>query len=82
MEELIRPNSPGFYWELVQSTNGSSEWRIVTVEMIYFGEEDSGERVLACTSGGVWARCDMINANGRDNGSRYFRANPPFNLGG
>ena len=73
VKPLVRPDSPGFFWLWFEGER-NPQWHIVTAKVIDWGE---GERVLACTGGGCWQRCDMINREGYDDGSRYFRATPP-----
>jgi hypothetical protein len=78
MNELLRPDSPGFFWCLRQGGRDGAQWHMVTAKMIHWPEEDdNAERVLSCTAGGCWQRCDMINRPGYDDGTRYFRATPP-----
>lgn len=66
-----RPDSEGFWWCL-----RGKEWSIGRAEIIHWGDEDDGERVLAWTAGGVYARCDQINKF-NNAGTRWIKANPP-----
>jgi hypothetical protein len=77
VQPLVRPDSPGFFWRLFEWGRNGAQWHIVTAKVIDWADDDDGERVLACTGGGCWHRCDMINREGYDDGSRYFRATPP-----
>ena len=69
----VRPDSPGFWWML----RPGGEWHIGRAEVIHWGEEDSGERVLAWTAGGIYSRCDMMNTP-KDPGTRWAKATPPI----
>jgi len=72
-EELkARPDTPGFWWCL-----RGDEWSIGRAEIIHWGDEEDGERVLAWTAGGGYARCDLINIP-NDSGSRWAKAFPPI----
>lgn len=66
-----RPDSSGVWWCL-----RGKEWSIGRAEVIHWGDEDDGERVLAWTAGGVYARCDLIN-HPVDSGTRWAKAEPP-----
>jgi len=76
-QHLVRPDGPGFFWCLRAGGRNGSQWHMVTAKMIGWPEEeDDAERVLACTAGGCWIRCEIINRN-HDDGTRYVRATPP-----
>ena len=72
-ELKTRPDSPGFWWMV----RPGGECHIGRAEVIHWGEEDSGERVLAWTAGGTYSRCDMINTP-QDSGTRWAKAEPPI----
>lgn len=72
-ELKVRPDSQGFWWML----RPCGEWHIGRAEVIHWGEEDSGERVLAWTAGGIYSRCDMMNTP-KDSGTRWAKAMPPI----
>lgn len=73
-EMKMRPDSPGFWWRL-----RGEKWSIGPAVAIQWGDEDEddGERVLAWTAGGVYARCDLIN-HPVDSGTRWVKAVPPI----
>ena len=79
MEPLLRPDKPGYFWKYTPYRRQEASWHVVKAALIEWetDSECSDERVLACTGGGVWTRCDRINRDGQDDGTRYFPANPP-----
>ena len=77
---LLRPDAPGFFWCLRNSGRNGEQWHVVKATFIQWPEDDDDNeqiKVLACTSGGCWQRCDYINKENRDDGDRYFRLVPP-----
>jgi hypothetical protein len=77
---LLRPDAPGFFWCLRNSGRHGEQWHVVKAAFIQWPEDDDDSeqiKVLACTSGGCWQRCDYINKGNQDDGERYFRLVPP-----
>lgn len=75
-EYLIRPDAPGHYWRFRQSHPPD----VVHAKMIWWNDDETQPKVLACTAGGAWFRCDHFGTEkSLMPGALFVRINPPKN---